>query len=127
MNPSQYFIQSLLIVLLLSNLDFPLDLIPTNLLLELDITLVFHECGVPWHILMLRQLCIELGMCVAINGHPLKRAVLLPLIGIKESSEPNASETVYAKLFLKNSPKTLGQVQRIGKADPGCRSRLTHS
>jgi hypothetical protein len=72
-----------------------------NLLLELDITLVLHKRGVPWHILlMIRQLCIELAMCSTIDCHPLGLSVSVALVGIKESGVPGVSETVYAELFF---------------------------
>ena len=64
------------------------------LLLEIDIAFVLCERCLPWHISFVgRQLCIELGMCVAINGPSLERAVRIALIGIKESAESDMSET----------------------------------
>jgi hypothetical protein len=56
-----------------------------NLLLELDITLVLHERGVPRHILMVRQLSIELAMCGTVERHPLDLAISGAFIGVKES------------------------------------------
>lgn len=61
---------------------------PLDFLLELDITLVLHERGLPRHILLLlRQLPIELAMSGAVKRAPLQRAILVTLIGVKESSE----------------------------------------
>ena len=92
------------------NFELPLD--PhsiLNLLLELDIALVLHESGVPWHILlMVRQLRIELAMCHAVERHPLKLTVSVPLIGIKESDEPGMSEIVYAEIFIEMLTETPG-------------------
>ena len=68
----RYFIQSSLVTLIcISNIECSLDLHSSvNLLLELDITLILHEGGVPRHIiLMVRQLRIELAMCSTVERH----------------------------------------------------------
>ena len=102
-----------------------------KLLLESDIAFVFHERGMPWHIpLVGRQLCIEVGMCVAVNGLSLERAVAVALIGIEESG---ASQKLKEDEVLnfggrgECSPEALGRVQRVGEADPVRRGRLAHA
>lgn len=82
--------------------ELSLDLCSSlNLLLKFDITLALHERGVPWHILlMVRQLCIELAMCGAVERHPLELAISMSFISIKESSKPGILETVYTELFF---------------------------
>jgi hypothetical protein len=61
--------------------------------MKLDITLVLYERGVPWHIaLLLRQLCIKLTMCGAVERHPLDLAVSVALISIEESADTDRSE-----------------------------------
>jgi hypothetical protein len=80
-----------------------------HLLLELDITLVLHERGVPWHILFLVcQLCIEVGMCGAIQRLPLDLPVCGALIGIKESSKTGRSESIHTELFFEKLTETPG-------------------
>jgi hypothetical protein len=71
------------------------------LLLELDITLVLYERGLPWHILLLfRQFCIELAMCGTVKSTSVELAVSVALICIKESGKPDMSETVHAELLF---------------------------
>lgn len=48
---------------------------------------------------MVRQLCIELAMCGAVDSHSLVFTVSIALIGIKESGERGMSVIVYAGFF----------------------------
>jgi hypothetical protein len=49
---------------------------------------------------MVRQLCIELALCGAVEPNPLELTVSVALIGIKESGAPGMSETVLRGTFL---------------------------
>lgn len=55
-------------------------------LLELNITLALHECGVPWNLrFLLGQLGVEFSVRRAIDRHALELAVFVALIGVEES------------------------------------------
>lgn len=53
----------------------------------MNITPVLYECSMPWYIiLMVRQSCIKITMCSAVDCCSLQFTISVALIGIKESA-----------------------------------------
>jgi hypothetical protein len=91
-------------------------------LFELNITLVLHERGVPGDItLVIRQLCVELGMGDTVKLLAFDLTIFMTLIGIEEPSKPNVRQSILS-FSLGYSPKSSSRVQTIGNAEPVRRS-----
>jgi hypothetical protein len=105
------------------------SLFKSSSLLELDITFVLHECGVPWYTTVVGcQLCIEVTMCWPINCHPLVRTISITLSGIKESSEfQDVRNSLQVAIKLQDLPKAFRRVRGVSHTNPECGSRFADS
>jgi hypothetical protein len=101
-----------------------------KLLVEVDISLVLHECGMPWHIpLLIRQLGIEVTMCGAIQSLPLVRSVFVTFVGVKEAGRLKHVRCGPSRTFTlkKYSPEASRRRGRISHPNPVCGACLSYT